>query len=822
MARKQYGHARLKSALVLRDALMADLGLPLTSLMAHLSRVEHNLGAATALEEGRYLEAAESLCKQDKSVLAQLDATVRMACAKVKLMPRYAQYLALILFTRWLELQQTDGAALLARLNDWLADHPPKNETLPPFDESDLQYAAFWMATASGKTHVLHACLALLTEKDVWAWDRIFLIPPGDALTRQHVHKLRELQKWRVFAYPMDGDYLALRRLPDDAVIVLDINKLAEKKTDEGIRVPTSAFKAGRNLVFVDEGHKGQKSEKSLWKKLQDDLAGIGAPTSSQRGMLIEFSATFGQVAEAEHAFDRYAKSIILDYAYDQFHTDLYGKDFWHSHIGSSAHSEAAVQEKTLAAALLAFWNQLIHHKTAKTQNLLTEKGLDVPRPLWMLLGLSVIGGTNKSDQEQTSDVIEVLTFLFRILSRRKALEELVRDLPEAASTDIDMLPRSVRNAMTGQSNKDIATRVLSDVFAWQPGDKPVLRLLKSAEGEMGLGLMRGDQVHYYGVVNVGDAGGLKKALQTSGLAVDDDAICESLFADLGRDHSSVNILIGSRRFAEGWDNYRASSLTLLRLGVGEGSLIIQMFGRVVRFAGVHGNGKRLENPDPPLRPLQTAYIYGLRSGYLKSFLDSLYANGVPKKTEINCPFHVYLPHDIDLQSVRTIMPGPDAFHLAAFGDRWLNGVNKITFSLAATVLTARLSRDKVLTEKGAVGTDITSRFKQILPFLDLDDIYREMISLKSRMGWWNFSFDRAAIVCALNSDRYQIEGLPSALSIGNESDLIRLNRIAAALVRRLFEGAYRKAESRKSRYALVKAERSGIPKTYRKGWTDA
>jgi hypothetical protein len=45
--------------------------------------------------------------------------------------------------------------------------------------------------------------------------------------------------------------------------------------------------------------------------------------------MLIEFSATFGQVAEAEATFGRYAKAIMLDYAYDRFHADLYGKDFW-------------------------------------------------------------------------------------------------------------------------------------------------------------------------------------------------------------------------------------------------------------------------------------------------------------------------------------------------------------------------------------------------------------------------------------------------------------------------------------------------------------
>lgn len=56
--------------------------------------------------------------------------------------------------------------------------------------------------------------------------------------------------------------------------------------------------------------------------------------------------------------------------------------------------------------------------------------------------------------------------------------------------------------------------------------------------------------------------------------------------------------------FAEGWDNYRAASLTLLRLGQGAGSLIVQMFGRVVRLAGVAGDGKRLADPPAVLAPL--------------------------------------------------------------------------------------------------------------------------------------------------------------------------------------------------------------------------
>ena len=49
-------------------------------------------------------------------------------------------------------------------------------------------------------------------------------------------------------------------------------------------------------------------------------------------------------------------------------------------------------------------------------------------------------------------------------------------------------------------------------------------------------------------------------------------------------------------------------------------------------------------------------------------------------------------------------------------------------------------------------------------------------------------------------------------LNVRESTDLVRLNRLAATVVRRLFEGAYRKQENRKSRYALIAAQESVIP----------
>jgi hypothetical protein len=51
---KRSGHARLKAALVLRDALASELGIPLLSAMSQLRTVETNIGAAQGLTEGKY------------------------------------------------------------------------------------------------------------------------------------------------------------------------------------------------------------------------------------------------------------------------------------------------------------------------------------------------------------------------------------------------------------------------------------------------------------------------------------------------------------------------------------------------------------------------------------------------------------------------------------------------------------------------------------------------------------------------------------------------------------------------------------------------
>ena len=76
-------------------------------------------------------------------------------------------------------------------------------------------------------------------------------------------------------------------------------------------------------------------------------------------------------------------------------------------------------------------------------------------------------------------------------------------------------------------------------------------------------------------------------------ITCEEENISGSLFDQINDVGSSVNVLIGSRKFMEGWDSFRVSSMGLMNIGKGEGSQIIQLFGRGVRLWGEDYSLKR-------------------------------------------------------------------------------------------------------------------------------------------------------------------------------------------------------------------------------------
>ena len=152
-------------------------------------------------------------------------------------------------------------------------------------------------------------------------------------------------------------------------------------------------------------------------------------------------------------------------------------------------------------------------------------------------------------------------------------------------------------------------------------------------------------------------------------------------------------MLIGSRKFAEGWNSYRLSVIDLINLGSAKGNLIIQIFGRGVRLRGKGGDGKRqyiTHNPnyyllrtkerEGDIRRLETLTVFSLRQTYLKRFLEEVHAGGVSFqhvfKIQVNpMLFKVDDSTSIDFQNYRHKLP------IFKQGNISGSGIKSVTFN---------------------------------------------------------------------------------------------------------------------------------------------
>ena len=107
---------------------------------------------------------------------------------------------------------------------------------------------------------------------------------------------------------------------------------------------------------------------------------------------------------------------------------------------------------------------------------------------------------------------------------------------------------------------------------------------IKGESGEITLKVGAAEEP--FGLINVGDAKGLCDHIEEvakeygTQVVVGESDFTEAMFASVKNSTSPVNLLIGSKKFVEGWDCWRVSTMGLMHVGKSEGTQIIQLFGR--------------------------------------------------------------------------------------------------------------------------------------------------------------------------------------------------------------------------------------------------
>lgn len=802
-----------------------------------LQRIRENLTTDALLSD-------EQLLEYDRRIKALTDTInqARLTAAEEPIEWKYFQYLALLFTEVYLDYLFTKPQELLTGLNQqierwnakWLADegfnHKPL-ERLNPDDDlwPQLNMVAYWSATGSGKTLIMHANILqyrFYLQRYGKAGDinKIILLTPNEGLTHQH---LKDLEKSGIRASEFSargGDLFA------QDVIVIDVNKLRDSEKNKTVAVDSFG---SRNLLLVDEGHRGTASGGGSWYDYRQKLCALG--------FSFEYSATFAQAgAKHENLRQTYTKAILFDYSYRHFYGDGYGKQSQILNLQKNPNADD--EYRYLVASLLSFYQQL--RLFAEQKNALTP--FNIQKPLWVFVSSKVTANLSSGE---ASDTIQVLQFIDSVLHKRDetiaAIKYLLnKGIVAAGGTNLLYGRFNYLNEL-GETADTLYHDLLERMFH-STGGRLHIENITGVAGEIALRAGTADKP--FGVINVGDDAKLVKLCDKHELFVQDARFSDSLFKGINQDGSSVNLLLGSKKFTEGWSSWRVSNMTLMNVGKNEGAQIIQLFGRGVRLQGWQTSLKRSAELTTGLkdagieRPrhiaiMETLNIFGVKADYISQFRKELEDEEIPVNEgleEFILPLKpmANLPNDLPVIRVKEHVANKA---IGGSGSAFLELAEQVAFktpdALTASEYDYFCNPARVVLDfypqVGFFATDQAGKQQAVreqqkltsqhLALLDTQKLYFELLAFKRDKRWSNLTITKEAVDALFKeSGWYTLYAPKEAMELGALERLNLWHDMAAALLRKyceMFYGLRRKQwEADKLEYRPITENKKYLP----------
>ena len=721
---------------------------------------------------------------------------------------KYFQYLAALYTEIFLDGCFNNQENMLQSLNEFLvSSHGSDVPSEERFVEADLKKLAFWMATGSGKTLIMHLNYRQFLHYNNATLDNILLITPNEGLSEQH---LVEMELSGIPARRFDLNESGLLLPQRDTVRVLEITKLVQEKRGGGERVPVEAF-TGNNLIFVDEGHKGSGGE--AWLKLRNALG--------ETGFTFEYSATFGQALTAtrnDPLTTEYGKAIVFDYSYRYFYGDGYGKDFRILNL-----VEETSEEQTsvlLLGNLLSFYQQK-HLFTERKQEL---RAYNLEKPLWVFVG-STVNAVYTRDKKVRSDVLTIARFLQHVLMNKNWAVQAISKLLNGNSGLVTLGGEDVFKDKfgylkgSGMDSAEIYADILAKVFHAPAGGGLHLCSIRNSKGE--IGLKAGSAKLYFGLIYIGDVSKFKKlvAQDDAGIILKEDAVADSLFEGIGALDTSIDVLVGAKKFMEGWNSWRVSNMGLLNIGRKEGSEIIQLFGRGVRLQGRDYSLKRsaaLDGKHPShLELLETLNIFAVRANYMAQFRSYLEREGVDTGEYKKLPLKIRA--DERFLGKGLIVPRmPEGRSFAEQEHVFLSTdeAAKVSLDLSTKVRVMESGQEGVSEAEFQAGQHRPIP-DESLALVDWHKVYLELVEYKENKGWINFALTPSTAREIMETEEpsrlYTLVADDSIIKPNSYTAVARLHEVVVSILRKYMDRFYRvqreRWESANMRYETLENE---------------
>lgn len=765
-------------------------------------------------EEGRSF-VFNALCFQNdidprvKSKLEEYDSNIKSyvdhisAKRETTIRLKYFQYLSVLFTEIFLDRYFEDRLVLLNDLNKSVeAFMKQSNDYIAPFSDYDLHKLAFWMATGSGKTLLLHINYLQFMRYNKGPHridlDNILLIPPTESLSNQHIAELRKSNIPCELFQSQSIGYFSQFADPN-IVKVIDIHKLTDEKKGQGVTVDIESF-GSNNLVFVDEGHKGSSGKR--WRYFRDNLA--------SEGFTFEYSATFGQAVAAANKdtandlLHKYGKSIIFDYSYHYFYEDGYGKEYSIFNLKNVKKFSEPTKQMLMLANLLTLYEQKLIFNDFATE----IAPYKIEDPLWIFIGSKVQGKKNQSD------ILAVVRFLDLVLNKEDwavdGISKIFRGtsgLEDENGSDLfsPTYPEQRLSYLRGNGcqPEGVYKGLLKRIFRSGRSAPLYLINIKNAAGEIALRCGSGE---FFGVIDIGDDKEFLKYVDSKETGIHigtPDEVSGSLFDSINQKNSRVNVLIGAKKFIEGWNSLRVSNIGLLNFGKSEGTQIIQLFGRGVRLHGKNNSLKRskaMPNESPPanLPALEKLNIFGIEANYMEQFREYLKTEGLSTENTVDLPIPIKV--NKEYLKERLLVPCVDKnrfkkeqlFELCF--DKQINP--------AEIDLVPRIERIESQAQEG-ISAQSGSKPRIIdhkyIESLDWSHIYFDLLEFKMQKEWSNMIFSKEVLreIVKKDSEAYLLRCPYEYAHPKTFEEFQRLEGIVISILKKYLQKSYNRCKNR-------------------------
>ncbi len=453
-----------------------------------------------------------------------------------------------------------------------------ENKDLKDFESFSKNSLAYWMATWSGKTIVMHLNILQYLEKlESFSKLQVILTTPWTNLIDQHINEIVPFL-----------DYLNKKYSNKIEYIIDTTSSLLQKGANY---YSLNWNKKIKRIILVDEAHIWVSSQEE-WKfyTLRNEL-------NKENSFLFEYSATFHNLHKSIEK--EYENQIVYDYNYNLFYWDWYWKDYAFKQIWEDVLAWENFEEikKNIDECLnvtqdkLHIWRELKDYNSQKQMALFGDVKMFPNKPLITFMGNSV--------SWEESDVKDILLYF--------------------------------------SSLKQDEKKKYDNIFNFEIDWKLHITRIRWIEDELLLSFW--DTWKYFWIVNVWGWDSFFSSIENPNIIKKSIDIIDSkyLFKNIDKKESPINVLIWSRKFSEGWNSFRVSVIALINIWKSEWNKIIQIFGRGVRLKWLNNDWKRKykehnenyysllnSNNEHKLKKLETLNVLSLKRSYLETFTNKI------------------------------------------------------------------------------------------------------------------------------------------------------------------------------------------------------